>query len=379
MSGIRLVKYFSAAAIALSMTAAAQAETARIGIINALTGAYAFGGVPIHNGMRLAIEQAMERGELGDLTLEIVEGDSASEKGQTITLVSRMTQSDNVLMILGPTTSLEATAGAPVANQHGAVLFGIGSSRGILQAGPWSFKVQQVGDDMLSTLSDYTANLLQAKRVALIYDRANDGFVAQKDAFKKGVLEHGIEISSEDGILASDTDFLALATKLASENIDAFFIAAPAEVGGNFVLQARQAGIPMDVKFVGPSTFAAPAFIEVAGGAAEGSIVLADWFAGADNPGNAEFVESYTAKYGTQPDNWAAMGFALADLAVEAIKRAGPNPTREAVRDALTALRDIPTILGDGTWTMDDDDRDPHYGAVVLTIENDKLTLAPRD
>jgi branched-chain amino acid transport system substrate-binding protein len=357
-------------------SASSWAETFKIGVINSLTGPYAFGGVPIQNAMKLAIEQANESGDLGDVKLEVVEGDSAGDKGQTITLVSRMAQRDNVLMIIGPTTSLEGTAGAPVANEQKVPLMGIGSSTGILDAGPYSFKVQAVGSDIMGNLADYVSGKMGVKKIAIVFDRGNDGFVGQTNAFKESVAKGGVEIVSEDGILSSDTDFLALSTKLASQDIDAFFVAAPAEVGANMLLQARQAGLAMDIPFVGPSTFATDAFINTAGGATEGAIVLADYFMGSPDEINQAFVTAYNAKYNTNPDNWAAMGYALASLAIQAIKDAGPEPDREKVKDALTALREQPTVLGNHTWTMDDE-RNPQYGAAILQVKDEAFTLAP--
>lgn len=364
------------AAALLASTAIASAETYKIGVFNALTGPYAFGGVPIQNAMKQAIEEANASGELGDVKLEIVEADSASDKGQTITLVSKFAQADNVLMILGPTTSLEASGGAPVANELKVPMFVIGSSTATLDAGPWSFKVQSVGGDIMGSLVDYTVEKLGAKKIALVFDRANDGFVGQKDAFKKGLEAAGVEIVSEDGILSSDTDFLALGTKLAASDIDAFFVAAPTEVGGNFVLQARQAGVPMDVAFVGPSTFATQSLIDTAGGAAEGAIILSDYFVGTPGERNENFVKNYEARYSRAPDNWAAMGYALGQIAVEAIKKAGPEPTREKVRDALENIGEVPTIIGNGTWSMKEG-RHPIYGAAILTVKDGAFTLAP--
>jgi branched-chain amino acid transport system substrate-binding protein len=365
------------ALMSLGAAAASSADEIKLGVMNALTGAYAFGGVPIQNGMNLAIARANEAGTLGATKIETVEADSAGDKGQTITLVSKFAQSDNVLMIIGPTTSLEATAGAPVANELKVPMFVIGSSKAILAAGPYSMKVQSVGADIMGHLAKYAATKLGVKRVALVFDRANDGFVGQKDAFKKLLMEAGVQIVSEEGILSSDTDFLALATKLAGEKIDAFFVAAPAEVGSNVLLQARQGGVPPEVLFLGPSTFASESFITTAGAASEGAYIVSDYFVGDKGEANQKFVKAYTAKYKVGPDNWAAMGFALATLAIQAIKDAGPNPTREKVKDAMNALRDQPTIIGDHTWTMDDG-RNPHYGAALLTVKNGKFELAPQ-
>src|SRR6266508_4466769 len=139
-------------------------ETIQLGIMNPLTGTYAFGGVPIQDGMKLAIKHANDAGVLGNTKIIYVEADTAGDKGQTITLVSKFAQSDNVLMILGPTTSLDSTGGAHVANQLGV------------------------------------------KKVSLVFDRSNDGFVGQKDAFKKFLQDAGVTIVSEEGILPADTD-----------------------------------------------------------------------------------------------------------------------------------------------------------------------------
>ena len=358
-------------------TASSAAAEIKMGVMNALTGAYAFGGVPIQNGMKLAITEANDAGVLGAAKIEIVEADSAGDKGQTITLVSKFAQSDNVLMMIGPTTSIEATAGAPVANELKVPMFVIGSSKAILATGPYAAKVQSVGADIMGNLSKYAVAKLGVKRVSLVFDRANDGFVGQKDAFKRLLMDAGVEIVSEEGILSSDTDFLALATKLSGEKIDAFFVAAPTEVGSNVLLQARQGGVPPEVLFLGPSTFASDAFITTAGAASEGAYLVSDYFVGDKGEANQKFVKAYTAKYKVGPDNWAAMGYALATLAIEAIKDAGPNPTREKVKDAMNALRNQPTILGNHTWTMDGG-RNPYYGAAVLTVKDGKFELAPQ-
>src|SRR5436309_8320980 len=268
-------------------------ETIKLGLMNPLTGTYAFGGVPIQNGIKLAIKHANDADVLGNKKIVYVEADTAGDKGQTITLVSKFAQSDNVLMILGPTTSLESTGGAPVANQLKVPMFSVGSSKAILDAGPYSSKIQAVGAEIMGNLSTYATQKLGVKKVSLVFDRSNDGFVGQKDAFKKFLQEAGVTIISEEGILASDSDFLALATKLAGQDIDAFFVAAPVEVGSNVLLQARQAGVPNRVLFLAPSSFASDAFITTAGSASEGAHIVADYFAGDPGEMNQKFVKAY--------------------------------------------------------------------------------------
>lgn len=372
-------KYAAALLTALTIsipTYSASAEELKIGMMNSLTGASAFGGVPIQNAMKLAIEEANASGKLGHNKLAVIEADTASDKGQTITLISKFAKSDNVLMILGPTTSAEGAAGAPVANDLKVPLFAIGGSPAIIKAGPYALKVQAVGSDIMGSLGDYATKKLGLKKVALVFDRSVEGYIIQKDAFKKSIQDAGGTIASEDAIVGTDTDFLALSTRLAGEDIDGLFVAATAEVAANVLAQSRQGGVAATVKFLGPSALASDAFLQSAGSAADGAIILADYFSGDPSEINQNFVKKYTETYGLGPDNWAAMGYALASLAVQAIKDAGPQPDREKVKNALNALRDQPTVVGNHVWTMDDG-RNPHYGAAILVVKDSKFQLAP--
>ena len=80
--------------------------------------------------------------------------------------------------------------------------------------------------------------------------------------------------------------------------------------------------------------------------------------------------------YGTDADNYGAMGYAAMRTTAAALKEAGPNPTRDSVRDALAHLKDVPTILGDGKVSYDAD-RSPHYGMNVLVVKDGQFVLAP--
>ncbi len=69
------------------------------------------------------------------------------------------------------------------------------------------------------------------------------------------------------------------------------------------------------------------------------------------------------------------MGYSMAMITADAIKRAGPMPTRQSVRDALAETRSFPVVLGKGTWSLDAD-RVPHFGSVILKIERGASVVA---
>ncbi len=358
------------AAPALLATRGAFAQTADIpvGVPMALTGPYAFVGVPIRNGIVIALEQANAEGKLWG-KLRIIEADDASDKGQAVTLTNRMATVDKVLMILGPTSSIEGTAAAPVANDLKVPMFTSAVSADVLKAGPWSYKVTSSPADIMAELGTYAAKTMGVKKALFVFNRDNDGFVAQKNATRDTMKAAGVAIVGEEGILGSDTDFVALATKLEGSGADCIYVGSPAEQGANLIIQARQAGLDAKVRIIAPPSMASAKFISAGGRAVEGAVVVADYFEGADTPMNKAFVAEYRAKYKQAPDNWAAVGYALGSIAVAVLKEAGPGADRERVRAAFASIKDTPTVLGRGTYGFGPD-RAPHYGAAILTVRN---------
>ena len=369
-----------AASVTLALTSLAAlpatAEELPIGIFNATSGTFAFGGVPIQNGMRLALEEANQKGLPGGNKFKIVEGDTAADKAQAITLANQFGRRDRVLMIMGPTNSFEAIAAGPVVNELQVPMFAIGSSNALLAAGPWSFKVQAQAVDIMGFLAKYVAEKSGIRKIALVFDQGSDGIIEQKNAFRDAVKAGGVAIDSENGILTSESNFLALATKLASSDVDAIYVGAPPEITANLAIQLRQAGLPAKVRIVGPSSLASQKYMKTGGSAVEGSIIIADYSINSANPVNAAFVAAYKARYKETPDNWAAMGYTLAQIGVQAIRNAGPAPDRAKVRAELEKITNVPVVMGNGTWVKDKE-RHPTYGGVMLTVKNGELALLP--
>ena len=110
------------------------------------------------------------------------------------------------------------------------------------------------------------------------------------------------------------------------------------------VTQARELGI--EVPIVGGNGFNSPALMKDAGEAAEGVIVGAAWNSASENPENAAFLEAYEAKYDAAPDQFAAQAYAGMQLIDEAV-RAGCSADREAIKENLVEVKDVPTVLGD--------------------------------
>lgn len=370
----RLMQEILGAAALAAVTFAAQAQEQVIGIPMAVTGPYAFVGVPVRNGIVMGLEEADAAGRLGGTKLKLVLEDTASDKAQAISLTNRMAVRDKVLIMIGPTSSIEATAAAPVANDLQMPMFSSAVSPDVTKAGKWSFKVTASPAVIMTALGEYVLAKMKPKTAVMVFIRDNDGFIGQKNSLRDALKAGGVSILSEESVTSGDADFTALATKLVAAKADVIYLSMGAEAGAALIIQTKQSGLAPTTRFIAPPGMASQQFMKVGGSAVEGVTMVADYFAGGGEL-NQRFVANYEKRYGTKPDNWAAVGYSMGLIAANAIRTASPNPDRARVRDALEKTKDFPMLLGNGKWTLDAN-RNPYYGAAVITVKGGVFVLA---
>ena len=83
-----------------------------------------------------------------------------------------------------------------------------------------------------------------------------------------------------------------------------------------------------------------------AGDAAEGLIVGSGWSAANPSPRNQQFIQSYRARYGVDPDQLAAQAYTGVYLMAAALKDAHTASDPRALRDALARVQKLDTPLG---------------------------------
>jgi branched-chain amino acid transport system substrate-binding protein len=285
------------AAVCLFAVRPALAEDYVIGAELALTGTYAWVGVPSREGLDVGIEEVNASDLLGGHKLKVLIEDTGSDKTQAISLINRFSARDKALMALGPSSSSEGVAIAPVANElQIPLLTTTAVSEAINKSGPWVFKTPASPALVIGDVAKYAVNKMGVKNVAMVWGRNNDGQIGQKNAALETFKASNTKVVAEESVLTSDTDFLAVITKIIAASPDAVFLALVAEQSANFIIQARQQGIDPAVKFLGVPNFGSDQFILIGGKAVEGAVYVADYFAGAPGEENRRFVEAYRKK-----------------------------------------------------------------------------------
>jgi branched-chain amino acid transport system substrate-binding protein len=358
------------ASAAISPVSAVAAEFT-IASIKALTGPLAFVGVPEANAVKMAVDELNAANYLGaGNSIKLVSNDDQNDRAQITTLLTRAAKVDNALIVLGGANSVLMIAVAPMLNELQIPMFSTAQTAAPLAASKWYLKVTASSELQVAPLAQYAVDKVKPQRLAAIWGRDNDGHINNMKAFMGPLAAKGVKPMAEETILISDTDFGALATKIAAAKPDSIWLGANAAQAANLVIQLKQAGVAPNVAFFGTAGLGAD-YLKIGGKAVENTYFSIDFNDQSTAPLNAKFRENYKKRFNTEPDNWAAVGYSETLLAARAIKDSMPNPTREKVLDAIMKMRDADVVLGSGKWTQKAD-RIPDYGPAVMVIRNNK-------
>ena len=361
------------AATALSGTARAQGAEVKLGVIMSNTGTFAFVGVPVINAVRLAHEEMVASGYFGGTKVTLMVEDNRSDKQEAATLINRMATRDNAIMFIGPVSTGEAMAVAPLAVELKIPMFTTATAPDVLKAGPWIFKSTETAEQFMTPLGKHVAEKIKPKNCMFVTIRDNDGYIRQKNILRDVMKEGGVGVAGAESIRAADSAFTAIATKIAASKADCLYLGTPPEQGANLVIQARQAGMPASTVLVGNTGMGSARYVNAGGKAVDGTIISAEFLPTGVNEMSRKFIENYTKKFNTPPDSWAAVGYSMMLIAGNAIKAAGPNPTRDGVREAMAKTKDLPVVVGQGKFSLDAE-RIPSFGAAVLVLKDGKWT-----
>jgi branched-chain amino acid transport system substrate-binding protein len=355
--------------------AAESKDPVTLGAVEVLSGPASRYGISIKNGFDLALDEINATGGVIGKTrhLALTYEDSAANKDQAVNAVRKLIGRDKVPMILGPTLSNEMFAAAPVADERHIPILGTSTTAtGITAIGPYVFRTSLPESAVVPVTLKAAQQKFGIKKVAVMYGN-DDAFTKSGYDVMKATLEKlGIETLTTETFGSKDTDFSAQLTKIRSLHPDAIVVSALVEAASGILLEARALGFPQSLRFIGGNGFNSPKLGEIAGDAADGTLVGSPWFIGKADPANQKFVGDYRAKYREDPDQFAAQAFDALHIVAQAIDKAGAAEP-EKLKDSLAAVK-YTGVTGPFAFS---DTRDPadNSGVVVLEMKDAKFQM----
>ena len=352
----------------------ARAEEYKLVAIHSLTGGLAFLGVPATNAMKQAVDEFNAKHALGaGNSMNLIVYDNASNSQETITLYNKAALQDKALMILGPSDSTRCAVIGPMLNDLKVPDLTACQSDAALPTSPYLFKSTTNPVGAIRPLGEYAVQKLGLKRVAAVFLRDNDGQIGNARAFLEPVTKAGATVVGQEGVLSTDTDYAAVATKLAAQKPDGIYIGANAEQAANIVMQLRAAGLTT-TKIFGSSSLGED-YIKTGGKAVENTYMTLDYDPASKKPMNVAFAAEYKKRFKIDAENWAALGYSNIQVVVDAIKKAQPHVTRESLKKVMETQKGVSVVIGGGTWNQTAT-RVPEYGIGVFMIKDGKITPA---
>ena len=341
-----------------------------IGAVHPVTGRLGLENPPLGQGFELAVTE-INNSQLNNIKIKLIVEDGQSTVEGAVEAFNKLIHQEGVSAILGPATSMQAQTVFPIAQENGVVAISpTSAARGLSAIGDSIFRVALTTDVLIPSGIRITQEKLGYKKVATIYDES-DLFSTDSEAVVKGALAaNGVEILATETFQTGETDFSTQLTRIKELNPDAIFISATVIETPEILIQGRQLGIPADVPFLIMFTLASGQ-IQPVGDAAEGAIAFTTWISTADTPGNQSFVQNYTAKYGVEPDVWAAQSYATVHILAKAIADV-QSADSNAIRSALADITDFDTILGKFSFNAVGD---AVYDPIILIVKDGQFEV----
>ena len=300
---------------------APQETVVRIGHVGPLTVKTPHLGKDNENGARLAIEQANSNGVTIDgkkIKFELVADDDQGDPKVGTTVAQKLVDA-KVAGIVGHLNSGVSIPSSAIYNQAGIPMITGSSTNPALTEQGFKVVFRTVGrdDQQGPAIASYLATDRKPKLVAVIDDASSYGEGLANEV-EKTLKAAGVKVLPREKTTDTATDFKAILTKIRSKKPDAIFYGGMDQTGGPLLKQGRELGIKAVFAFGdGACT---DKMAELAGPAAEG--LLCSQAGIPVQAANKSFVDSYKARFNTEPILYSPFTYDGGNLLIAAMKKA---------------------------------------------------------
>ena len=308
-------------------------KTYTIGFMGPLSGADKALGVNELNGVKLAVEEANAKSDLG-FKLALKEFDDKGEEAQGQPVSQSIVDDSSIVAVVGPAFSGVTKAAGQTFSDANLLFLSPSASRTNLSTLGFKTFSRMVAPDAAQGPegANYVTKGLKAKKIYVISDKSEYG-QGLVDEFVPVAKANGAEVIQE-GVPAKTTNYKPVISKIKASGADAVYYGGYYSDAGLLVKQMRGEGVT--ATFISGDGTNDDQFIAGAGAAAaEGALLTCGCGDPSTDPNAAGFVSAYKAKFGSDPGAYSAEGYDAANAIIAAIKGIDGDVTREKVANAV--------------------------------------------
>lgn len=346
--------------IASSTVAHAQAKPIKIGQVIPMTGEAAESGKFHRQGAEIAIDKINAAGGINGRKLTVVLEDDQTTNPGAVAALQKLLEDKEIPMILGSIRSTQVQAMLPTINEAKIPVAIGGTNYGLTHSGSqWVFRFRPHDGMSAKVIAKFMVDELKLKKVAIVH--ASDAFGnGGRDMLTPALKELGAEVVFTQGYNNQEKDFTAVVQGLKRSGATGLntYMTFSTDLG-IFARQIKQLGA--QVTWVGSPSITTVDGRNLAGDALYGTYGVTDFHVDA-SPTSTEFAKAYRAKFGQEPDLYAAWCYDAVLVFAEAMKKA-PDLKPESLRKAILSIQKFPGAEGEYNFDQNGDGLD-HYHIV---------------
>jgi branched-chain amino acid transport system substrate-binding protein len=289
-------------------------------------------GIPALHGAELAIEQANARGGYKGKPYALKLHNESALWGASSTELVKMLFDENCWGMVGCIDGQNCHIVLRTTLKLEVPMVDIGTTDRTVTETRIQWLLHNFPDDRQQgyTLADYVFKNLKLKRIGVLRTQtryARIGVGEFNDEARRMGRQPILEVKFERG----DKDFSHQLRMLRDAKVEGVVIWGEAAEAGLILKQMREMGMKQPV--FGGSRIAYPQFLQIAGPAAEGVVLISALDPTRQDPKWQAFREAYLQKFHEDPIDYAAYAYDGMNILIAAIEKAGLN--RGRIMDAL--------------------------------------------
>lgn len=347
----------------------AEGKPIKIGQIIPITGEAAESGKYQKQGAELAVEQINAAGGVKGRKLVLVQEDDKTTNPGAVAALQKLLEDKEIPAIIGSIRSTQVQAMLPTINEAKIPVMIGGTNYGLTHSGSqWVFRFRPHDGMSAKVIAKFVVEDLKLKKVAVVH--ATDAFGnGGRDMVVAALKELGVEPVLVQGYNNGEKDFTAVISAIKQSGAEGLITYMTYSTDlGILAKQIKQQGLK--ITWVGSPSITAIDGRKLAGDALYGTYGVTDFHIDA-SPKSKEFAAAYKAKYGQDPDLYAAWTYDAVTVLAEAMKRA-PDLKPESIRQAILSIKGFQGAEGEYNFDANGDGLD-HYH--VVKNENDVIKL----
>jgi branched-chain amino acid transport system substrate-binding protein len=358
---------------------AADVSPVKVGAIFAITGGASNLGMPEAKTAEMLVEKINKEGGVNGHRIELLMKDSGGKPENAISLAKQLIDEENVLAIIGPSTSGETMAIKNICQEGKTILISCAAAEDIVNpVASYVFKVPQKDSDAVRRIYQ-VMKAKGIKRIGVITSNDGYGVAGGKQLANLAELA-GITIAISETYDKQETDLTGILTKVKGQDVNA--VVNWSVVPAQSLVARNMKQIGLDVPLFQSSGFGNIKYVQAGGEAANGTIFPCGRLLVADmlpdnNPQKTVLMgykKDYESRFKEDASTFGGHTYDALLILVEAVKKAN-STDREKVRDALENLKGVVGIAGVFNFSSKDHNGLDMNAYEMLTVKDGKFVI----